>query len=158
MTDHRDPALRYFEDLSVGQVFRGGTAKIEEAAIVTFAAAFDPQPFHTDPEAARDSFFGGLAASGWHTAAISMRLLVDGEARLAGGIIGGGGEISWPRPTRPGDVLTLTTEILELIPSRSKPDRGMIVARNTTVNQHGEAVQISTMKLIVPRRGGTATS
>ncbi len=151
MSDPQNPP-RYLEDLSVGQVFGSGSLTVDAQAIVDFARVFDPQPFHTDPEAAKDSFFGGLAASGWHTAAMTMRLLVDGEARIAGGMIGGGGEISWPRPTRPGDILTLESEVLDITPSRSKPDRGVVTLRTTTRNQNGEAVQISTMKLIAPRR------
>ena len=95
---------------------------------------------------------GGLAASGWHTAALTMRLLVDGGAPIAGGVVGAGGEIAWPRPTRPGDVLTVESEVLAVTPSRSRPDRGMVTLRSTTLNQHGEAVQILTAKLVVPRR------
>jgi acyl dehydratase len=151
MSGEKNPP-RYLEDLSVGQVFESGSFTVSDSAIVGFAAEFDPQPFHTDPEAAKTTFFKGLAASGWHTAAITMRLLVDGEAGFAGGMIGGGGEIAWPRPTRPGDTLTLESEILEIMPSRSKPDRGMVTLRTTTLNQNGEPVQVSTMKLIVPRR------
>ena len=154
MSGKEDKPLRYLDDLSIGQVFRSGSLVVDEAAIIAFAAEFDPQPFHLDPEQAKTTFFGGLAASGWHTAALTMRLLVDGEARIAGGIIGGGGEISWPRPTRPGDTLTLESEILEITPSRSRPDRGMVTMRTTTLNQNREAVQISTMKLVAPKRPG----
>jgi len=144
----------YLDDLSVGQRFTSGTLTVTEADIKAFAAQYDPQPFHLDDAAARQTLFGGLAASGWHTAALSMRLLVEGGAPLAGGIIGGGGEISWPKPTRPGDVLHVEAEVLEITPSRSKPDRGMVVMRNETKNQNGEAVQVTTMKLVVPRRPG----
>jgi acyl dehydratase len=154
MSGKEDKPLHYLDDLAVGQVFRSGSLVVDEAAIIAFAAEFDPQPFHLDPEQAKATFFGGLAASGWHTAALTMRLLVDGEARIAGGIIGGGGEISWPRPTRPGDTLTLESEILEITPSRSRPDRGMVTMRTTTLNQNREAVQISTMKLVAPKRPG----
>ncbi|HEY0766905.1 MAG TPA: MaoC family dehydratase, partial [Steroidobacteraceae bacterium] len=114
----------YLEDLAPGQRWVSGTYLVEEAAIRAFAEAFDPQPFHLDPAAAQSTFFGGLAASGWHTAAISMRLLVTGGLRLAGGLIGTGGSISWPKPTRPGDVLRVESEVLEVKPSRSRPDRG----------------------------------
>lgn len=142
----------YLDDLQVGQIFTSGSLTVDAAAIKAFAGQFDPQPFHLDDEAAKSTFFGGLAASGWHTAALTMRLLVDGGAPIAGGIIGGGGEIVWPRPTRPGDVLTVVSEVLEVTPSRSKPDRGMVTMRNETRNQRGEPVQIFTVKLVVPRR------
>jgi acyl dehydratase len=142
----------YLEDLTVGQRFTSPTLTVTEDEINSCAAKFDPQPFHLDDAAAKHTIFGGLAASGWHTAAMTMRMLVEGGAPLAGGIIGGGGEIAWPRPTRPGDVLHVEGEVIEIIPSKSKPDRGMVVMRSETKNQNGEAVQISTMKLVVPRR------
>ena len=142
----------YLDDLSVGQRFTSPSLTVTEAEIKAFAAQFDPQPFHLDETAAKKTFFGGLAASGWHTAAMTMRMLVEGGAPIAGGIIGGGGEIAWPRPTRPGDVLHVEAEVVEVIPSKSKPDRGMAVMRSETLNQNGEAVQVSTMKLVVPRR------
>ena len=144
--------LRYLEDLAVGQLFGSGSLTVDAEQIVAFAKEFDPQPFHIDPEAAPGTFFRGLAASGWHTAALTMRLLVEGETRLAGGIIGVSGEISWPRPTRPGDTLTLESEVLEIVPSKSKPDRGMVTVRTTTYNQNREPVQVSTMKLLAFRR------
>ena len=144
--------LLYLEDLAVGQRFTSESLAIDAAAIKAFAAEYDPQPFHLDETAAKASLFGGLAASGWHTAALTMRLLVRSGMPIAGGIIGGGGEISWPRPTRPGDVLTVDTEILEITPSKSRPDRGMILMRSQTLNQKGEPVQVMTMKVIVPRR------
>jgi acyl dehydratase len=134
----------YLEDLTVGQHFTSPSITVTEDEIKAFAARYDPQPFHLDDAAARQTLFGGLAASGWHTAAMTMRMLVDG-APLAGGIIGGGGEITWPRPTRPGDTLHVESTVVEIIPSRSKPDRGMVVMRSETRNQNGEAVQISTM-------------
>src|SRR5262245_61684581 len=146
----------FLDDLRVGQRFTSGTHALDEAQIKSFAAQFDPQPFHLDGEAAKDSLFAGLAASGWHTAAITMRLLVEGGAPIAGGVIGAGGEISWPRPTRPGDVLQVVSEILEVKPSRSRPDRGMATMRSETRNQHGEVLQILTAKLVVPRRPSTA--
>ena len=143
----------YLEDLTVGQTFISSSLTITADEIVAFATQFDPQPFHTDPEAAKQTFFGGLAASGWHTAALTMRLLVKGGGSpLAGGIIGGGGEIAWPRPTRPDDTLHVEAEVVEIIPSRSKPDRGMVLMRNRTLNQKGEEVQVFTAKLVVPRR------
>jgi acyl dehydratase len=142
----------YFDDFHVGQQFQSGTHALDAAQIKAFAAQFDPQPFHLDEEAAVGSLFGGLAASGWHTAAVTMRLLVQSGMPVAGGIIGAGGEISWPRPTRPGDVLSVTSEIVEVTPSRSRPDRGMMSMRSETKNQRGEIVQVLTAKLVVPRR------
>ncbi len=144
--------LLYLDDLQVGQRFSSGSHAMDEAQIKTFAAQFDPQPFHLDHDAAKGTLFGGLAASGWHTAAVTMRLLVDGGAPIAGGIIGGGGEIAWPKPTRPGDVLRVESEVLEIVPSRSRPDRGRVTFRNETRNQHGDVVQVMTVGLVVPRR------
>ena len=144
--------LLYLDDILVGQRFTTGTKLVNEAEIKVFAAAYDPQPFHLDDDAAQATLFGGLAASGWHTAAMTMRLLVDSGAPFAGGIIGGGGELSWPRPTRPGDILLVETEILEVTPSRSRPERGMVTVRNDTRNQNGEIVQSFTVKLVVQRR------
>ncbi len=142
----------YLEDLRVGQRFRSGTHALDAAQIKTFARQFDPQPFHLNEGEARDTLFTGLAASGWHTAAITMRLMVDGGVPLAGGIIGAGGEISWPKPTRPGDILHVESEIVDVTPSRSRPDRGMVTVRSETLNQRGDTVQVLTAKLIVPRR------
>jgi acyl dehydratase len=144
---------QYFEDFAIGQVFNSGRLRVDKEAIVAFAKEFDPQPYHIDEEAARNSVFGGLVASGWHTAALTMRLLVDSEFRPAGGILGVGfDELSWPRPVRPGDELHVRSEVLETRPSKSRPDRGTIGARNTTFNQNNETVQIFTARLIVPRR------
>lgn len=142
----------WFDDLAVGQRFTSATHLLDAAQIIEFARIYDPQPFHLDNEAAADSVFGTLAASGWHTAAITMRLLVSSGPPIAGGIIGSGGELVWPRPTRPGDILRVTSEILELVPSRSRPERGMVVMRNETSNQRGEVVMTFTPKLVVPRR------
>lgn len=141
----------YLEDLHVGQVFVTPPVTVTTEAIKAFAREYDPQPFHLDEAAAEASLFGGLAASGWHTAALSMRLLVDGLP-LAGGLIGVGGETTWPRPTRPGDVLTVHVEVLEITPSKSRPDRGMVRTRNETRNQHGEPVQISSLGIVAWRR------
>jgi len=146
--------MRYLEDFAPGQVF-GGTLRlrVEPDRIKSFAAEFDPQSFHLDDEAARRSLFGGLAASGWHTAALTMRLLVESELKPAGGIVGAGfDEFRWPRPVRPGDELYVEAEVLEVRPSKSRPDQGVIKVRTTTKNQRGEAVQISVGNLIVPRR------
>ncbi|CAN7173362.1 MaoC family dehydratase [Polaromonas sp. LjRoot131] len=144
--------LHYLDDLRVGGRFVSGEHALDEAQITSFAAQFDPQPFHLDHEAAKATLFGGLAASGWHTAAITMRLLVGGGLPLAGGIIGAGGEISWPKPTRPGDVLHVETEVVSVTPSVSRPDRGRVVVRSQTLNQHGDVLQQSTYKLVVPRK------
>lgn len=142
----------YFDDLSVGQRFTSSSATIGAADIKAFAEVFDPQPFHIDDDDARSSLFGGLVASGWHTAALTMRLNANGGLPLAGGIIGAGGEINWPRPTRPGDTLHVESEVLELAPSRSRPDRGTATMLSRTINQHGEVVQTFKARLIVPRR------
>ena len=143
--------LRYLDDLTAGDCFLSGKHTIDEVQIKSFAAQFDPQPFHLDDEAAKATLFCGLAASGWHTAAITMRLLVGGLP-LAGGIIGAGGEITWPKPTRPGDVLQVHSEVVSVTPSRSRPDRGMVVVRYETRNQQGDVLQLSVFKLVVPRR------
>jgi acyl dehydratase len=151
--DESDRGKRYYlDDLHVGQRFTSASHEIDAAQIRAFAREFDPQPFHLDDEAAKATLFGGLAASGWHTAAISMRLMVETGLPLAGGILGAGGELSWPKPTRPGDVLQVMSEIEEITPSRSRPDRGMVRVRNETRNQRGEIVQLLIAKLIVPRR------
>ncbi|HZE11358.1 MAG TPA: MaoC family dehydratase [Burkholderiales bacterium] len=145
--------VRYLEDFAVGQKFASGRLRVDKERIQAFAAEFDPQPFHLDDEAARGSIFKGLAASGWHTAAMTMRLLVDSELKPAGGIVGAGfDEFRWPRPVRPGDELRVESEILEVRPSRSRPEQGMIKVRTTTYNQTGEAVQINVGNLVVPRR------
>jgi acyl dehydratase len=147
-----EAAMLYLDDLHVGQRFASGTYVIDEARIKEFAAEFDPQPFHLDETAAQASIFKGLAASGWHTAAIAMRLLVTGGLPFATGIVGLGGEISWPRPTRPGDVLHVESEVVEITPSRSKPQQGVVTVRSTMLNQNGEAVYIFNAKVLVMRR------
>jgi acyl dehydratase len=144
----------YYEDLEVGQTFHSGTYEMTAEKIKAFAAEWDPQPFHLDEEKAKDSLFQGLAASGWHTAAATMRLMVDSDLKLAGGSIGAGGEeLRWPRPTRPGDVLKLEIEILEKRESRSRADLGIVKTRLTTTNQREEVVQVSRPTLMVRRRG-----
>ncbi|SFU95305.1 Acyl dehydratase [Methylobacterium sp. 174MFSha1.1] len=143
----------FLDDLMPGQVYGSGETTVTEADIVRFAGDFDPQPFHLDAERAKATFFGGLAASGWHTAALTMRLLVDSEMRLAGGIIGAGmDELRWPRPLRPGDTIRLESEVIEVRPSRSRPSQGLAKVRTTTLNQHGEAVQVLVANLLVVRR------
>jgi acyl dehydratase len=146
-------AAQYLEDYAVGQIYRSGSVALEAAQIKAFATAFDPQPFHLDEEAASASLFQGLAASGWHTAALTMKLLVQSELQPAGGIIGAGGEeIRWPRPTRPGDILTCVSEILDARPSAKRPNQGLIKVRTTTSNAAGEPVQVIVMHLLVQRR------
>jgi acyl dehydratase len=142
----------FLEDFTVGDRFSGGAIAVTAETIKAFAREFDPQPFHLDEAAAEASFFGGLAASGWHTAAITMRLLAEFGPRVAGGMIGGGCELAWPGPTRPGDVLHVECEILAVTPSRTRPERGMVLMRSETKNQHGEIREILTAKLVVPRR------
>lgn len=141
----------YLEDVFVGQRFVTGTYTMTAEAIKAFARDYDPQPFHTDEETAKDTFFGGLAASGWHTAAVTMRLQAQSGPPIAGGMIGAGGEISWPRPTRPGDTLHVESEITEVKPSKSRPERGFITLKSETKNQKGEVVQLLVVKLLVWR-------
>jgi len=145
--------MRYLEDFAPGQKYGSGRLRVESERIKSFAAEFDPQPFHQDDDAARRSIFGGLAASGWHTAAMTMRLLVESDFKPAGGIVGAGfDEFRWPLPVRPGDELTVEAEVLEVRPSKSRPSQGLIKVRTTTRNQKGEAVQVSVGNLVVPRR------
>ena len=144
---------RYLEDFAVGQTFGSGRLRIEGERALAFAAEFDPQPFHLDEAAARRSIFGGLTASGWHTAAVTMRLLVETELKPAGGLIGAGlDECRWPRPVRPGDELRVECEVIEVRPSTSRPDRGLIKVRITTLNQDNEAALVNIANLVVLRR------
>jgi acyl dehydratase len=144
---------QYLEDYAVGQIFNSGRLRVDKEQIFAFARQFDPQPYHLDEAAALDSPFRGLAASGWHTAALTMRLLVESEFKPSGGILGVGfDELSWPRAVRPGDELHVRSEVLEVRPSKSRPDRGLIRVRTTTFNQNDEIVQIFTGNLLVTRR------
>ena len=143
----------YLDDLSPGMRFTAGPITLTEEAIIAFAREFDPQSFHTDPEAAATSFFRGHVASGWQTAAVSMRMLVDAVMPFGGGLIGLGVEISWPRPVRPGDALSVVMEIIDITPSSSKPGRAVATLKTTTTNQNGEIVQVMTSKQIVFKRG-----
>jgi acyl dehydratase len=144
---------RYLEDYAVGQTYGSGYLRVEEERIKAFAAEFDPQPFHMDDRSASQTIFKGLAASGWHTAAMTMRLMVDGDLKPAGGIVGTGfEEFRWPRPVRPGDELHIQCEIRDVRPSKSRPEQGLIKVRTTTFNQNNEAVQIQVGTLLVPRR------
>jgi len=145
----------YLEDLQPGQIHRsaGEPAVMNAEGIKTFARQFDPQPFHLDEASAAKTFFRGLAASGWHTAAVTMKLLVEGGLPLAGGVIGAGAEeVRWPRPVRPGDRLRVESEVLEVRPSRSKPEQGLAKVRTTTLNQNDEPVQVMTSNLVVRRK------
>ena len=146
----------YLEDMRVGDRFGSDTIEVTEENIFEFARQFDPQPFHLDVEAAKQSIFKELTASGWHTAAMSMRLFVTGEFKPVGGSIGlAVDELRWPQPVRPGDTLKLETEILDVRKSRSKPDRGIIRIRNLTTNQRGEIVQTFMAFVMVRRRPAT---
>jgi acyl dehydratase len=150
-------STQYLEDFAASQTFVSGRLRIDKERIKRFAAEFDPQPFHLDEEAARDSIFGGLAASGWYTAALTMRLLVDSELKPAGGLIGlGFDELRWPRAVRPGDELRVESEVLEVRSSKSRPDQGLVKIRMTTLNQNGEPVQVSIGNLIVRKRSGAS--
>ena len=143
----------YLEDLAVGRVYRSGSVAVDLEDLRAFASEYDPQPFHLDESAAADSLFGRLVASGWHTAALTMRMLVEGEFRIAGGLIGLGVEaIRWPRPVYPGDVLRVESEVVEVRPSRSNPERGIVRVRSTTLNQDDQPVMIQTASVLVPRR------
>ena len=147
MTEH------YLEDFAVGQTYGSDRLNVDKEQVKSFAAEFDPQPFHLDEETARGSIFRGLAASGWHTAALTMRLLVESELKPAGGIVGAGfDELRWPLPVRPGDELHLQSEILEVRASKSRPNQGLVKVRTTTLNQNGEAVQVFVGNLVVPGR------
>ena len=145
---------KYLEDFAPGQMYRSGRVRVEADRVKAFASEFDPQSFHLDEDAARQSIFGGLAASGWHTAAITMRLFVGSDFKPAGGIVGAGvEELRWPLPVRPGDDLYIEAEVLEVRPSKSRPSQGLIRVRMTTRNQNDEAVQTFIGNLVVPRRG-----
>ncbi|SHE41016.1 Acyl dehydratase [Lampropedia hyalina DSM 16112] len=143
----------YLEDLAVGDIFRSAEHALDTEQIFDFARQFDPQPFHLDPQAARDSLFKGLAASGWHTAAITMKLLVA-SLPLSGGIIGAGVELQWPRPTRADDRLHVVSTIRQIVPSRSKPDRGIITVECHTLNQDGDICQQMVTQIVILRRPG----
>ena len=151
MTDLPKTQKLFLDDLAVGAEFNSEKYAVEAEEIREFAKNFDPQPFHLNEDVARKTLFDGLVASGWHTAAITMRLLVH-SVPLAGGLIGVGGELSWPRPTRPGDVLNVVSTIVNISPSKSKPDRGIVTIRSDTFNQRGERCQRLIAKVLVFRR------
>jgi len=142
----------YYDDLKIGDRFKSEPLKVTEKEVIDFAQKFDPQMFHLDRRAAERTLFKGLVASGWHTAALTMGLFVR-MLNFAHGAIGlGVDELRWPNAVRPGDVITVETEILDLRPSRSKPDYGIIRLRNVTTNQQGEIVQTMLANAMVPRR------
>jgi acyl dehydratase len=143
-------AKKYLEDIAVGDKWVSEHYTMTTEEIIAFAKQFDPQVFHLDTEAAKETFFEGLAASGWHTSGITMRLMVA-SIPIASGLIGAGGQISWPRPTRPGDTLQVVSEVIAVKPSRSKPDRGIVTVQIDTLNQHGEAVQNFTCNMVAFR-------
>jgi len=133
--------VRYFEDFKPGDVIELGSRTISKERILAFAREFDPQPFHTDEEAAKRSIYGGLLASGWHTGSLLMRILYDGLLKDTASLGSPGiDELRWLKPVRPGDTLAARMTILESIPSRSKPDRGLIRSLMEMRNQHGEVV------------------
>ena len=145
----------YFEDFTPGREFRTDGATITEAQILDFALAFDPQPFHLDVEAAKQSIFGGLIASGFHTMALTFRLFAQTRA-LAACSMGspGADELRWLRPVRPGDTLRAIVRVVEQRPSTFKPDRGIVRLQWTTLNQAGDPVLTMTSMQIVRRRPG----
>ncbi len=144
--------LMYLDNLTVGQRFTSSTHTLDADQIRKFAAEYDPQPFHLDDGAAEDSFFKGLAASEWHVVSLTMRLLTSGELSIAGGFIGIGAELSWPKPTRPGDILRVTGEVAGVRPPTSKPNRGVVTLCIEAENQHDDALLRLTVKLLVFRR------
>lgn len=151
MTAPGEAAPLHLEDIEVGQRFESPSHQLTVEEIKDFAGRYDPQPFHLDEEMAAGSLFGGLAASGWHTAATTMRLLTQ-SIPFAGGLIGAGGDIAWPRATRPGDTLKVISEVVAVLPSRSRPERGLIAVRSETVNQNGEVVQVLNSRIVAWRR------
>ncbi|MGA2392671.1 MAG: MaoC family dehydratase [Candidatus Lustribacter sp.] len=144
---------RYLEDLKPGQAYESRRHTITQDEIVKFAREFDPQPFHTDPEAAKTSFFGKLIASGWHTAALTMKMLTEADIDIAGGIIGAGmEELRWPVPLVPGDTIHVRVEILDSRASKSRPAIGIVRARIQALREDGMAVQEMIASLIVPAK------
>ena len=141
--------LLYLDDLKPGMQFDSPTFDVTEADIRRFASEFDPQPFHLDEAAASASIFRGLAASGWHTAAITMRLLTSGGLPLAGGIIGMSVELAWVKPVRPGDVLRVVSTVQDVQRSKSRPSQGIATVASETMNGLGEVVQRLVSKLLV---------
>lgn len=150
--------MNYLEDFAAGMTFRSPELEVSAEQIISFAGEFDPQPFHLDPSAARTSFFGTLVASGWHTAALTMRLLLASDLAIAGGIVGAGGQISWPTALQPGDRIHVEIEVTATRPLRSRDDLGMITTRSRTLTNAGTVVQELVANLIVPRRNAAAAA
>lgn len=150
----------FYEDLAIGRTYRSEPIDVTLEEITTFATRYDPQPFHLDPEAGRASVFGGLVASGWLTASLTMRLMVKSEFRFGSGVIGlGVDSLRWPEPVRPGDTLTATVEVAAMRASASQPEHGVVKIRTTTTNQRAEVVQVMISNVLVRRRaGGTPAS
>lgn len=138
----------WLDDIHVGDRFRTDVYNLTADAIIGFATEWDPQPFHLDDRTAQDTFFKGLAASGWQTAAITMRLLVTTGLPLATGIIGASIDLTWPTPTRPGDQLHVELEVTDVRTSQSDPSRGFITTAYDTLNQHGDIRQHTTARLL----------
>jgi len=151
MPTNASPKKIHLDDITLGDEFLSSEYHVDAEQIIAFAQQYDPQPFHLDETAAKNTFFQGLAASGWHTGAITMKLLVE-SLPFAQGVIGAGGEISWPRPTRPGDVLHVKSTVLEIAESRSRPNRGIVTVESLTLNQDGEVCQRLVAKLLAFRR------
>jgi acyl dehydratase len=151
------PELHYFEDFAVGQIFRSKSIQVDRDRMLAFAREFDPQPQHLDEAGAAATHFGQLVASGWYTAAVSMRLFVENLPPIAGGSQGVGVDgITWSRPVRAGDVLWVETEVTAVRLSRSRPDKGLVTIRDRTFNQDGEVVQTMSHTFMAPRRGAEA--
>lgn len=145
-------ACIYLEDLAPGQVFESGSKTITEQEILAFAAQYDPQIFHVDPEGAKATLFKGLSASGIHTFGVSMRLLVESSFYPVNGIVSTGGDIRWKKPVRPGDTLRLNILVKEVVTDTKKSDRGVALVHIDTVNQHGETVQTFLTQVVTLRR------
>jgi len=151
-TSPKEPFL-YFEDFKVGQKFHAKGATLTEADIIAYGKQYDPQDFHTDPVKAKDTVFGGLIASGWHTASLTMRMIITAMPKMKGGLIGRGAEkISWPRPVRAGDTLSLEVEVMDVRPSATNPARGTLRTKNTTFNQKGEIVMEMETTVFAPKK------
>ncbi|HUR59768.1 MAG TPA: MaoC family dehydratase [Opitutaceae bacterium] len=147
------PKQLYFDDLTVGRVFHTTAVEVTVEEIVSFAGRYDPQPFHTDPVAAEKTVFGGLVASGWMTAALTMRLMMTGEFHFGSGVVGlGVDSLQWPRPVRPGDRLTASVEVMGTRTSKSRPAHGIVKIRTTTTNQENAVVQVMVSNVLAPRR------
>jgi acyl dehydratase len=151
------PFRYWFEDFAVGMALEIPGPVLTPESIMEFARRYDPQPFHVDEQAAKQSAYGGLIASGWHTVSLPIRMICDAYLLDAASLGSPGvNEVRWLKPVRPGDAIRLRMTVLEAKPSKSKPDRGTVILKSETRNQRGEAVQILTSKLIVPRRPGAA--